>query len=458
MKWFPVTLIFLLINCSHFEVPVDSTQVNEPIVEESITESVSEQEEVIEKKSDTSSVAEEISENVEEIESSSWLANDCGSGDGDCLLNNYLSWLEYYNFELFKAVIDEAILDEEKKLFLVEQLSVESEFLNYIKNTEKPRIQFVDVLPSNEGWSYVKITEDDRDYFQQYISSLIGKDILVELIVDYIDYEVTFSGNIISFPDWDTIIGTGYDYDDAEPGVPLLISFGVTHNASGKQTIVSASMGKKEDKAMVGSTSRDPITKDRAAIYAHELLHNFGMLHQYSNSLYDSSLNRNLGFNYLVGADCIMNDYGFGGYTDSDEEISYDSKNRVQKIHAVSPTIRYLINPTSDNLSDYVEHYESHANYPQLIYDIETFSFFTPISLNDVDDVNAKLGGEITIHITATQSLSPYFEIYDGKGEINSQTGTYSWTVDSADENEVTVIVYDGAFSDSVTFVINSSE
>ncbi len=270
-------------------------------------------------------------------------------------------WARQQRLEDWWGLVEQDLQDPAKAQHLGHQLTLPSAWRAGWVASERPVLHLVDVVPSDPGWEARPLGEADAEVLARALRAYAGKKVDVLLRTETADHGVLFADHVRELPNGAvTIIGTSYRSPTADPDVPTLYTFAARTDASGRRVLVSASGGRVDEGAWVGSAAR-PIGPDNTYLYAHELFHALGILHHYSSGLYRSVEAKQRAEDFLVGTDCIMSANYVGGFLRQRDQDLLDDKNRLRMIDAICPICRFLLHPGGSSTRRWSRRYRRKA-------------------------------------------------------------------------------------------------
>ncbi|GEM_PF-4856920 len=276
-------------------------------------------------------------------------------------LHDLEAWSHDHRLSAWWGLVAEDLEDPERQQHLVHQLTLPSVWRDAFAAADRPVLHLVDVVPADPGWQARPLTRADAQVLARALRDYTGKRVQVLLRTEHTRYGDTFEGDFRELPQGAiSVTATRYRSPTADPAVPILYTFAARTDDQGRRVLVSASGGRVDEGAWVGSAAR-PIGPDNVALYAHELLHSLGILHHYAPGLYRSVEATARAQDFLVGTDCIMSANYVGGFLRQRDQDLRDAKDRLRMIDEICPICRYLLAPGGPGTRRWSRRYRRNA-------------------------------------------------------------------------------------------------
>ena len=250
-------------------------------------------------------------------------------------------WAQDQRLDTWWERVETQLQDPERRAHLVHQLQFESAWQRAFRDQRRPVVHLVDVVSEDEGWLGRPLGDADVDALERALRRYTGRRVRVELRTESAVYQQAFADHFRPVAGGVTVTATSYRSPTHDPAVPTLYTFAAWRDAEGTRVLVSASGGRVDEGAWVGSAAR-PIDDTNAWLYAHELFHSLGVLHHYASGLYRSVEAKADAEAFLVGSDCIMSAGYVGGLRVDREAPTTDATGRRRMADLACPICRFL--------------------------------------------------------------------------------------------------------------------
>ncbi len=257
-------------------------------------------------------------------------------------LSELEDWAHQHHLETWYDLVEEQLEDPARRAHLESQLALESTWQRTFREQRRPVIHLVDVVPEDDGWVARPLDRVDVRALEQALWRYTGKRVRVELRTERIVYQAVFADQMRQLSGALSVTATSYRSPTFDPAVPTLYTFAAYEDAQGTRILVSASGGRMDEGAWVGSAAR-PIERENAYLYAHELFHALGVLHHYASGIYRSVEAKARAEDFLVGSDCIMSSGYVGGLLQSGQRTAVDDQGRRKMSDNACPICRFLL-------------------------------------------------------------------------------------------------------------------
>lgn len=269
-------------------------------------------------------------------------------------------WCGQHQLDGWWDQVDPDLQDPDRRKHLEHQLRLPSAWRDAFAATTRPVVHLVDVVPEDAGWTSRPLTDDDTQALARALRDYTGKRVDLQLRTETVTYRDVFADGFHERAFGWSVIGATYTSPTADPAVPTLYTFAAERDGDGTRVLVSASGGRVDQGAWVGSAAR-PIGPDNAYLYAHELFHSLGILHHYASGLYGSQEAKARASEFIVGTDCLMSAGYVGGFHRQRDQDLRDDKDRLRMIDAACPICRFLLAPEGPGTRRWSRRYRREA-------------------------------------------------------------------------------------------------